>query len=344
MTLTSYAPGDLLPGTPYCIIRKIGEGGMGRVYEVEDPILGKRFALKTLHSSSNQVREIVLRMALESRALVRIEHPNIVNVFSAGMTDDGAFYYVMELLRGASLREVMHARKQLAPAIALPIALAVATALEHAHAAGVTHRDLKPDNIFLAMQPNRTTCVKVVDFGVAGFFDGLRGLKEDDGMMVGTPSYASPEQQRGEPVAAQMDVWSLGVVLFEMLTGDVPFGGDSITETVARVQAHDPAPPVSVRVGGIPDRLVGLVAAMLEKDASARLASMSDVRAELEAIHAAHSSRASRVQARVASPQAVTADRRLAGGPAPSASIQYAHTLAAPGLTVDPRKPRTAKR
>jgi serine/threonine-protein kinase len=138
--------------------------------------------------------------------------------------------------------------------------------------------------VFLAMQPNRSSRVKLVDFGVAGFLDALRGAREREGFLVGTPRYASPEQQRGERATTQMDVWSLGVVVFEMIAGATPFRGRSLVESFAEVQSSEPAPRLSCLGHGTAERLSALVAAMLEKDPANRAPNMSDVRMALEAL------------------------------------------------------------
>jgi serine/threonine-protein kinase len=279
-----YAPGDAIPETVYRIVRSLGEGGMGRVYEVEDMTLGKRYALKILSGLGPKSSAALVRMAVESRTLVKVAHPNIVNVFTAGVTPDGCFYYVMELLRGSSLGRLLETKGNLDLRFGIPIALATAGALERAHAKGVVHRDVKPDNIFVSAQSNRTSIIKLLDFGVAALLDNVRSIERDAGMMLGTPCYMAPEQQLGERATPAMDIWSLGVVLFEMVTGVTPFCGESLPELILAVHGQRPAPPLRELAPSVPPRLDRLVASMLEKDLKQRIASMSAVVSELRAI------------------------------------------------------------
>jgi serine/threonine-protein kinase len=149
---------------------------------------------------------------------------------------------------------------------------------------GLVHRDVKPPNIFLSMQADRSTEVKLLDFGVAGLLESARSIEGDAGTLLGTPSYASPEQQRGERATPAMDVWSLGVLLFEMIAGSEPFGGTTIAQVVAAVQSDRRAPSILELAPNAPPRLAQLVSSMLEKDPSRRAPSMSHVVAELAAI------------------------------------------------------------
>jgi serine/threonine-protein kinase len=219
---------------------------------------------------------------------VGVVHPNVVDVFTAGVTGDGRFYYVMELLRGSSLRRILDAKGPLELRFCLPIALAVAQALETAHGKGVVHRDVSPGNIFVSRQANRTSVVKVLDFGAVALMDNLRSLQKGVGMMLGTPQYAAPEQQRGEQASPAMDVWSLGAVLFEMVTGVAPLerGVARRSEKVAGLSDAGSAPLLTQVVPSAPARLSRLVASMLEKDVARRTPSMSTAVSELRAIEA----------------------------------------------------------
>jgi serine/threonine-protein kinase len=257
---------------------------MGRVYEVEDTTLGKRYALKMLSAIGPQTHEALVRMAVESRTLVKVAHPNIVNVVTAGVTPDGCFYYVMELLRGVSLGGILQTKRALELRFCVPITLAIAEALERAHAKGVVHRDVKPDNIFVSMQSSRVSVAKLLDFGVAALLDNIVSLERDAGMMLGTPRYMAPEQLLGERATPAMDTWSLGVVLFEMVTGVTPFASESLPELILAVQSHRPAPSLGELAPNVPRPLERLVAAMLEKDASRRTLGMPTVVTELRSL------------------------------------------------------------
>src|SRR5579859_4357147 len=187
-----YDPNCIVPGTIYRVVREIGHGGMGQVYEVEDTTVGKHYALKVLRGVHATSPEVVERMKLESRTLVRVAHPNIVDVFTAGVTADGSFFYLMELLNGRSLRRVLKDAKRLDVRETLPIGIYIADALERVHREGIVHRDVKPDNIFVAQRHDTTTYAKLLDFGVAALLDRFRTQLKETGRLLGTPKYAAP--------------------------------------------------------------------------------------------------------------------------------------------------------
>src|SRR5580700_5680114 len=178
----TYQPGTQVPGTVYRVRRLIGAGGMGTVYDVEDTTIGKRFVLKTLHPQLGAREDLARRMQNEARTLARLNHPNIVEVFTAGVTTDDLRlpYYVMERLNGQSLRVVLEKKGR----------------LDLGHDYGVVHRDVKPDNIFLHRTSAGITLTKLLDFGIVSVLDG--GSHETAGRFLGTLRYAAPEQLRGE--------------------------------------------------------------------------------------------------------------------------------------------------
>ena len=217
---------------PWRIEHELGRGGMGIVYAVEHVHIGKRAALKVLHRRMPDPERHAQRMLLEARVVNAIGHPNIVDVFDVGTTADGRPYIVMERLEGAPLSDVHVDRRR-----AVEILLEVCAALEAAHAAGVVHRDLKPDNIFVGEHD-----VTLLDWGIA------RMLHDDvhttiEGQLVGTPQYISPEQARGEDVSPASDVYALGVVAYELFSGEAPFEAVSAAEVMAMHLYATPPPP-----------------------------------------------------------------------------------------------------
>lgn len=280
-----YERGTRIPGTVYEVISEIGHGGMGRVYEVEDTTVGKRYALKTLlvKRAFEEGALVIERMRQESRTLVRVAHPNIVDVITAGVSSDGQFYYVMELLTGKPLRKLLARKKRLESHLAVPIAIDVAEALARAHSEGVIHRDVKPDNIFIVFREDTSTTVKVVDFGVAGLLDDLL-VGREAGRLMGTLKYASPEQQRGGRAEPAMDIWGLGVTLFEMLVGHLPFRAKSMQEYIRAVQGPHPADRISEFLADVPPELDALCGRLLEKDAARRIPSMVLAASELRGV------------------------------------------------------------
>src|SRR5580698_11270890 len=174
MRARDYQSGEVVPGTVYKVVRHIGAGGMGTVYDVEDTTIGKRYVLKTLHPQLGTRDDLARRMQKEARTLARLNHPNIVEVFTAGVTTDDLRlpYYVMERLNGQSLRVVLEKKGQLERQHAYHIGIDLLDALDHAHDKGVIHRDVKPDNIFLHRTPAGVTLTKLLDFGIVSVLDG----------------------------------------------------------------------------------------------------------------------------------------------------------------------------
>ena len=264
-----YQPGEVVPGTVYQVERVIGAGGMGTVYDVEDTTIGKRYVLKTLHPELGARQDLARRMQAEARALARLQHPNIVEVFTAGVTGDEMKlpFYVMERLSGQSLRYVLQKRGNLDLGHAYHIAIDLLDALDHAHDKGIVHRDVKPDNIFLHRTPNGVTVTKLLDFGIMSVLEGGRG--ETGGRFLGTLRYAAPEQLQGQKPSAKMDVYAAGLVLFEMIAGRGPFDDDDDPAKVAAAHIHREAPLIS-RFAAVPEALVSIVRATLAKDPDRR--------------------------------------------------------------------------
>ncbi len=218
----------------YRLLRKLGEGGFGAVYEAEHPLLKRRAAVKVLHRVADKDSDAVLRFISEAQAVNQIRNRHIIDVFSFGKLTDGRHFYVMDLLDGAPLDRWLKQQGRVDVAVALQLLTPIAGALDLAHAAGIVHRDLKPQNIFLAWDASGETIPKLLDFGMAKLL-GESPVHTVSGTPIGTPLYMSPEQARGEKVDHRSDVYALGVLCHEMLTGQLPFVGDT---TVAVLMAH----------------------------------------------------------------------------------------------------------
>jgi serine/threonine-protein kinase len=264
-----YEPGELVPGTVYSVVRCIGSGGMGTVYEVEDTSIGKRYVLKTLHPQLCTREDLARRMQNEARTLARLNHPNIVEVITAGVTADDVRrpYYVMERLNGQPLRHVLQKRWQLELPHAYHIGIDLLDALEHAHDKGVIHRDVKPDNIFLHRTPAGVTVTKLLDFGIMSLLDA--SSRETAGRFLGTLRYAAPEQLRGERPTPKMDIYAAGLVLYEMIAGRGPFDDEGDPHRIAAAHLHRMPTPIS-RYVPVPKELDALLFAVLAKDPDAR--------------------------------------------------------------------------
>ncbi len=236
--------GAVLAGR-YQIVRRIGEGGMGAVYEAKHTLIGKRVAVKVLLEKFLAKSDFVARLLQEARLASSIGHENIVDVTDFGTTDDGRSFVVMEFLDGESLAELTMREAPLPIERSLRIARQVASALGAAHAKGIFHRDVKPENIYLVRRGD-ADFVKVVDFGISkavkpGGDEGGEGYRlTHTGLLLGTPLYMSPEQARGEEdLDHRVDIWALGVLLYECLTGEVPFRANNYLQIISQVLTHD---------------------------------------------------------------------------------------------------------
>ena len=278
-----YEAGQELPGTVYRVVRHLATGGMGSVYEVEDTSVGKRYVLKTLHPQLVARDDLARRMKEEARVLAKLEHPNIVDVVTAGVTKERQPmpFYVMERLNGQNLRSVLEKKGVLELPAAYQIAIDVLDALEHAHENAVIHRDVKPENIFLHRNANGTTTTKLLDFGIMRLLD--KNSSQTQGQFIGTLRYASPEQLTGGKLGPGTDIYSLGMVLYEMLAGRGPF--DEIVELFAVGAAHvNLAPPALSTFVRVPLAVEQLVMSSLAKTAVARPKDCHAFAAELRRI------------------------------------------------------------
>ena len=279
-TLSDPLVDRLLDGR-YAVEARLARGGMASVYLATDVRLERRVAVKVMHAALADDPEFVARFNREARAAARLSHPAAVSVYDQG-SDDGHVFLVMEYVAGATLRDVLRARGRLTPAEAVAVMDHVLSALGAAHTAGLVHRDVKPENVLVTNDGR----VKVADFGLARAIAGAN-LTTDDSVLLGTAAYLAPEQVRDGVSDSRSDVYSAGVMLFELLTGTVPFSGDNAT-AVAYRHISDDVPAPSSRAAGIPPELDALVAAATSRDADARPvdgralhAALSDVRDRL---------------------------------------------------------------
>lgn len=265
-------------GGRYRIIQRLGGGGMGVVYQAEDMLLGRDVAIKVLRAHLAEDDAFRHRFEREGRSAAGLSHPNIVQVYDVGETPEGVPYLVMEYVSGPTLEKVLAERGRLPEREAVDVAAQVAAALAEAHRRGVVHRDIKPLNILV--RPDGT--VKVADFGIARAQSGATLV--NTGTIVGSAHYVSPEQARGGYVDEKTDVYSLGVVLFEMLTGRTPFQGDTAV-AVALKHLQDEVPSPSA-LANVSRRLEGVVLRALEKDPARRYPGAAAFLADLEAVRA----------------------------------------------------------
>jgi eukaryotic-like serine/threonine-protein kinase len=274
-------PSELMPGMlvgEYRIEGPLGRGGMGAVYAATHPVIGKRAAVKVLHAEMSASKQSVERFVQEARAVNQIGHPNIVDIFAFGTLPGGRSYYVMEWLQGETLRQRLD-RGRLSLGEALWLIESIATPLEAAHAKGIVHRDLKPDNVFLIEGRDRPV-VKLLDFGIAKLLTDA-SVRTQSGLIVGTPTYLSPEQARGMTVAPSSDVYALGVMAFELVTGKPPFEGQGVHDMLFK-HAFETAPSATM-LCWVPPGVDALLAQMMAKDAAQR-PTLADVRARVREI------------------------------------------------------------
>jgi eukaryotic-like serine/threonine-protein kinase len=267
--------GEVIGGR-YVLEELVGHGGMSSVYRAHDRLLERKVALKILHERYGEDDEYIERFRREARAVAQLSHPNIVTVIDRG-EDDGRQFIVFEYVEGDNLKEIVEREGPLALDEVVTLGLEIARGLAFAHERGIVHRDVKPQNVLL----NGDGHAKVTDFGIARSLDVEKGVTQT-GTVLGTSDYIAPEQASGQVVNRSTDVYSLGVVLFELLTGTVPFRGESFV-AVALQHVNEPPPSVLELRPDTPPRLARLVDAALAKDPDER-PSMDELVAELEAL------------------------------------------------------------
>jgi serine/threonine protein kinase len=273
-------PGDVLV-QKYRVDQVLGRGGMGIVFSAKHLLLGERVAIKVLTRSASEHQEALKRLQREARILARLDNEHVVRVLDLGQLENGAPFIVMEYLAGRDLGSLLEEQGRFAPQVAVGLVLQTAVALAAAHSNGVVHRDIKPENLF-CVEREGSRLVKVLDFGVSR----LERSRDDDVLMssvthsnsvVGTPLYMSPEQIRNvKEVDARSDIWSLGVVLYELMAGVPPFVGASLGDVVVKIAAEDTPPLIGV-VPAVDPGLAAVVTRCLEKDRERRFRSVAEL-------------------------------------------------------------------
>jgi len=272
----------------YLVTRKIGQGGMGAVYEATHTLIGKRVAVKVLLEKYARREAIVSRLEQEARLASSCQNEHIIDITDFGTTEDGRTFVVMEYLEGESLAECLSREIRLPEQRILGIVSQAASALAAAHAKGIVHRDIKPENLFL-LRRNDRDFVKVVDFGISKSVRASDEAEEQPrltqtGMVLGTPLYMSPEQARGDDVLdVRVDIYALGVIMYEAATGRVPFVGNNYLSVISQVLNEDALPPRSIRPE-LSEELEAIVMRAMAKDRDERYASAPDLQRDVTAL------------------------------------------------------------
>ena len=273
--------GRAILGGQFLIEQKIGSGGMGAVYRASQPAMNRLVAVKILHPKLTNRKDLASRFRREARAMSHLQHPNTVRVFLFGDLEDGSLYIVMEYLEGRNLNQTVRKEGPLPIDRAIPILIQCCGALQEAHSQGIVHRDLKPENIFLSTNGGLRDYPKVLDFGLAKVTEReLRPgsiMLTQEGMVFGTPEFMSPEQAQGKVLDARSDIYSLATILYEVLTGKLPFDAKTPMEYI---QLHVTKPPISLddRVPGkrFPAGLAEVIGKALMKKPDERYTSAAE--------------------------------------------------------------------
>ena len=263
----------------YHIIKKLGEGGMGAVYLGEHVKMGRKSAIKVMAAAMSQDPDAISRFNREASNASRISHPNVCQIYDFGETPEGLIYLAMEYIEGQALKDLIEKEGALSPPRAASILRQSADALQAAHDLGIVHRDIKPDNIMVVQGRDNTDIVKVVDFGIARAVGGDESGQKvtKTGLVVGTPEYMSPEQLSGDKLDGRSDIYSLGLVLYRMLTGDLPFQADSAQEVMIKRLTDDPTPLDQVRPDLVfPPKMQLVMNVALARSAAERYQSASE--------------------------------------------------------------------
>jgi len=264
----------------YEVIARVGTGGMGAVFEARHPVIGKRVAVKVLHPAFAADPKVIERFINEARVVNAIGHPAVVDIFSFGKTASGMPYFVMEFLKGRSVFDLLEQEGALPMGRALDLITQLLDVLEKAHAAGVVHRDLKPQNLFVEEGPNGQR-LRVLDFGIAKSLTSELKQQLTGSAILGTPGYMAPEQINSEPVTPRTDLYSTGVVLFELLTGRAVYAGTNVGQLLIKA-LHEEAPRASTVKPDLPKEIDDLVARLMSREAARRPATAREV---LDLVH-----------------------------------------------------------
>ncbi len=305
----------------YEVLSVLGQGGMGVVLEGRHVSTGRKIAIKLLLPTLCSDALLMKRFFQEARAAAALDHPNVIEVLDVGRTVDGQAYLVLEFLEGEDLNAKLTATKTLTLEETLEILLPIMDALGVAHDRGIVHRDIKPDNIFLARDARGRVTPKLLDFGIAKLTENPMGPATKTGHVVGTPQYMSPEQAgSGEPISAATDIWAIGVLLYECLAGKMPHNGQTLAGLLLAI-VMNPPPPLSKSAPGVPEAIEQAIMKSLEKKATDRFASMDDFIAAL------------RGSDRRTAPTLIEDPNPVAPTPAQETPVAFAKTIA----TVDER-------
>lgn len=315
----------------YRIESKIGEGGFGAVYSAVHPVIGKSAAIKILSPQFSADPVMVSRFIAEARAVNQIRNRGIIDIFAFGKLDDGRQYYIMELLEGKTLEEYLRERGRLRPAEALPLLRQIGRALDAAHAAGIAHRDMKPENVFLVFDEDGTMLPKLLDFGIAKLLGDSQPTKTRTGTPMGTPLYMSPEQCRGKHVDHRTDVYSFGIMTHVMLTGQPVFSGEDVMD-VMMAQVGSTPPSASSVCPDIPAAFDAPILRMLAKDAGARPQTLGQAVDQLIA-----AARTAGIDVPTVAMRSSEKLPKLDLPPNSSSDDVFAATLVQPGVTIDPQ-------
>lgn len=260
----------------YKILRHIGSGGMAEVYLAEDLLLSRQVAIKVLRDQFNDDKTLLNQFKHEAQSAARLSNPSIINIFDV-CEEDGKSFIVMEYVEGKTLKDLLEEKGRLTPYQAVKIACDIAAGLSHAHKRNIIHCDIKPHNILITenMMP------KIADFGIARMISSMTMVYTNS--VIGSVHYLSPEQASGKPITAQSDIYSLGIVLYEMLTGHVPFDGNTAV-AVAMMHVEKTPPPLSTFVDGLPECLQRVIDKALAKDLTKRYATAGEMWQDLKAI------------------------------------------------------------
>jgi tRNA A-37 threonylcarbamoyl transferase component Bud32 len=258
----------------YRVLDKLGEGGMGAVFRAEQISLKRTVAVKLLRPDVSANQMLLRRFNAEAEAVAKLNHPNTVNIYDFGQDVDGTLFIAMELIEGRSLRSVIHAEAPLPVRRALAIAKQVAASLSDAHARAIVHRDLKPDNVMLQDRGRERDIARVLDFGIAKLRDDTRATHQamtQQGDMLGTPQYMAPEQIRAEPIDGRTDIYALGCLLYEMVTGRLPHDAPTVLAMLSKHLMEHPVPPSRCRPElGLPEAIDHLILGAMAKAPAAR--------------------------------------------------------------------------
>ncbi|KIG13305.1 Serine/threonine protein kinase PrkC, regulator of stationary phase [Enhygromyxa salina] len=275
--------GTVLAGR-YRVLRQLGAGGMGTVYLGEHTTIGKKLAIKVLDREVAKRPDLRERFLREARSTSLISHPNVIEISDFGDTPDGSVFFVMEYLEGEDLRVLLKREKRVPWPRVRHLIVQVCRALGAAHAAGVVHRDMKPDNCFRVARGGDPDFIKVLDFGIAKAQNDELGLTKT-GMIFGTARYMSPEQAMGNSNDPRVDIYAVGIIMYELLCGRVPFKGKNFGEVLTKHMYNAPKPPrARVPEAGIPAEAEAIVLKALQKDPALRFGSMAELIGAIEAV------------------------------------------------------------